>query len=390
MKTKLLAFFLLPLACLAQQPLNDVNQSNAEQFPQRLKPSGSGRAMTSEWYNYGQTIFDQQGDVSYFRNFLFPDSTVLVEFTTGMGSVWKHSLGQVLDPTAPNFSFTNTQLPEYVPYTLDSIAIPYRYFRFQHGAPDTLVVQIYRNNNINAIENPGWTSGASYASVAYDYQTRLGANADFTQTLLLTDADSSESNVGLIELDLDVQLGGGDLVAVTVTYIPGNPYNVNDTIDTYMGTPPANPINAFIFYDYRDNDKLYEPGFYNNQLAVISSVRYNTNANGWNGDYIPGTAWNSGIYHGDIYFNIDFDPAGLANRSSGELRVYPNPAENFLYVELGNTPQTLQLHDAAGRLVFESMATGKYMLPTEGLTPGYYTLRVLGADGLRVSSVSIR
>src|SRR5262245_43526803 len=54
------------------------------------------RTQTSEWYNYGQAIYDIGGNVSYFRNYLFPDSTVLFETTTGMAVVWKNSYGQVL------------------------------------------------------------------------------------------------------------------------------------------------------------------------------------------------------------------------------------------------------------------------------------------------------
>src|SRR5687767_15002893 len=59
--------------------------------------------IVSEWYNYGQMIDAAGGDVDYFRNFLFPDSTVLVEFSDGMGPVWKHSIGEAMDPSSYAF-----------------------------------------------------------------------------------------------------------------------------------------------------------------------------------------------------------------------------------------------------------------------------------------------
>ena len=60
---------------------------------------------SSGWYNFMREIMNISSDMPYYRNYLFPDSTVQSEFSNGMGYVWLHSLGQVLDPTSNYFLF---------------------------------------------------------------------------------------------------------------------------------------------------------------------------------------------------------------------------------------------------------------------------------------------
>ena len=61
------------------------------------------------------------------------------------------------DPNNPG----QVPLTPWTVYTIDSVAVPYRYFRFQNGAPDTLRIQYYVGNKITKQPNSGWSSGAS-------------------------------------------------------------------------------------------------------------------------------------------------------------------------------------------------------------------------------------
>jgi hypothetical protein len=331
-------------------------------------------------------MYDLGGSVSYYRNFLFPDSTVQVEFSSGYGYVWKHSLGHVFDPTS--YMFDNTGQVTVFPsasYTLDSIAIPYRYWRPQNGAPDTLLIQVYKESDIFLQPSPGWTSGASYASVDYDYTTRSGTNDSYSFKYLLTSADEINATQGILQFYIGMNIVAGGKVGVTVTYFPGNAYNVGDTIDTYAATTPTNQINAFVMYDYSDEDLNYEPYYYNNELTATTDVRYNISTTGWNGNYIPGTAWFGGIYHGDIYFRITFDNDVLSTNevtTETDWQVYPNPAHDMIYFNGTQTVSEVAVYDVNGKQVLFQHGGMSQSISLNHLEKGLYTLRLYNENGL--------
>lgn len=380
------------------------NQGNSQNLPtekeaipvsfERILPhnSAAGTDMT-HWFNYGEDIWriadDAGGDVSYFRTFLFPDSTVKVNFTSGLGAPWKHSQGQVLDPISPLFSVFSPEVTQFNAYHLDSVGFFYRYFRFQDGAPDTLIVQIFEHNNITFQPNPGWSSGASYSTVNYDYNARIGANPNYQYTYLLTNSDTISATQGFLKFLVDRPVGAGKKIAATLTYIPGNPYNIGDTIDVYVTPPPVNQRNAFISYEYRDNDKNVEPGYFNNALTASTEIRYNTSTNGWNGRYIPGTAWNAGFYHLDMAFLITFNPSSVAESEKHNIVLYPNPAEENITLDFSsNANETIRISvfDISGREVFSTHenytkhSVQRINLETNKLHQGVYFCKVEGKE----------
>jgi hypothetical protein len=386
MKQKITLSIIVILSCalagIAQT--NVQKQEVAAPFERVSSQSPSAeRGQTSEWYNYGQAIYDLGGNVSYFRNFLFPDSTVQVEFSTGMGSVWKHSLGQVLDPTSTLF-FNNTPLLATDDYSLDSVRFWYRYFRFQTAAPDTVVIQIYKHNRHTF--NTFSTSGAPYAYVNYNYNMRKGATPDLEVTVLLTDADTAMDAQRTIEIPVNIIVNPDEKISATITYFPGNPFNVGDTIDTYMTSPPVNQINAFVAYDFRDNDKTIDAGEYNNQLNASSDVRYNISTNNWNGKYIPGTAWNAGFYHLDMDFKVTSNPVSVNEIEGSDFTVvlYPNPAANSLTVRSSTLKiERVEIIDVIGKTIFSQQSSGsnRQTIDVSALTEGIYFVKVTGNDG---------
>lgn len=333
------------------------------QFERNSSLSPNSSANISEWYNYGQAIYDMGGDVNYFRNFLFPDSTVQVEFSSGLGYVWKHSLGQVLDPTSAYFASSNTLLDSTVSYTLDSVGFYYRYFRFQDSVPDTIIVQIFEDNKITFAPDP-WGNGKSYARVAYNYIKRKGSFPSYEYIRLLTDSDTATTSQGFLAFPVNISVPAGKKVAATITYFPGHSFNPGDTIDAYLSPPPVKQMNAFVAYDFRDNDKNLDTYFYNNELTSTKSVRYNADTNGWNGKYIPGTAWNDGIYHLDMAFKITTLNLGEDDASpvGNKYCIYPNLVKAgdkiFILVnnELTSEIKKINYYDLAGRKIFSDKA----------------------------------
>lgn len=358
------------------------NQENIEKFDRTI----NNKTATQGWYNYGRLVYDQGGDVSYFRNNLFPDSTVQVEFSNGMGYVWKHSMGQVLDPVAGywllNAPVLGAQSTD--PYKVDSIAIWYRYFRHQTVAPDTLIIQLYKDDKLTKQVDP-WGDGRSVAMASYDYMARIGSNATQTITYLLENKDTSTANQNAIVLPVNLQMGPDEKVATTITYIPGNPYVHGDTIDQYMATPPSKLINSFIAYEFRDNDKTLESGFYNHALTVTTDTRYNISQNGWNGSYIPGLAWNSGYYHLDMEYHVTPVVGITENKLELDVELYPNPSNGSnvtLYIDSKESKMiSYTVFDVAGKEIFTatdalSASLNKITLPTASFNDGVYFVKI--------------
>lgn len=346
----------------------------------------------SAWVNQAAILSDQSGVGSYFRNYLYPDSTVLVQFNNGMGPVWKHSFGQVLHPAnSVWFSASGVSVADTALFTLDSVAIYYRYFRWNDSLPDTLVMQVWDDDGVNTSPDPGWQSGASYANVPYNYTQRKGSNPVMESTYILENKDTMGFDFqARIAMPVGLPFDTGRM-AVTFTFFPGVPASDGDTIDVYNDLGDVqNKVNAFIVYEYRDEVPNVIAGDYNNGLVVTRGVRYNINTNGWNGSYQPGTAWasSSGTYHFDMDFKITYqvieapsdpgDPAGLTDAPRTGIHLFPNPTNDWLQIENGTgKPFDLTIYDMQGRVVTQHPTLGVIQrLNLHSLPSGVYTVHM--------------
>ncbi len=381
----LLSFSVLAFFASAQNSFinsGDERPAVKTHSPLSVSQPKSGGGFT-EWFNFGEEIYNYSLDASYFQMHLWPDSTVLVEFTSGFNNPWKHSVGQVFDPYSIYFQLSHPQV--IGDYSVDSIAIPYAYFRYQHDAPDTLIVQIYENSKITHAEQASWAPNRSWASVVYDQPKNRGLDPSVEHTILLDDDDTSMTFQDLIVLPVELMVNDSEHIAVTYTYIPGNPYNAGDTIDVFFDPPPVNRRNALLLYEYRDNDTTnLEPGIYNNAMTANTDLRYGQIT--WNGDkYIPGTAWNSGVYQMDTYFLVSNPPSvfGIEDNQELDVKVYPNPTNGALNVSLPGVYSNIEytLVNALGQVAKAgNLASGNNQLDLEGLDAGMYSLTLL-VDG---------
>lgn len=304
------------------------------------------------WYNFGGMVYDNLGGVDYYRNHLFPDSSVQVEFSNGFGHVWKHSMGQVFDPADDNWAIGGIVPIDLTdPYTVDTVRIWYRYFRHQTQNPDTIRVQVFTEPNMSLYEDP-WANGQSYATTSYDYTTHSGPNATQVFTILIDDDDTSTVSQSYLDVAIDQSMNADEVMGVVVDYFPGNPYNFADTIDQYLTTPPTNPINAFIMYNFRDNNDQFYTGFYNHGWLIPSSIRYNENTQNWNGSYYPGIAYFNYLDHSDIEFHV-VGTVGLEENKKPLFTVYPNPAQDVIQInsEFDFSAQDIKIKDIRGRNV---------------------------------------
>lgn len=370
----LIASILIPSAIIAQEYLDVYEFDRHDEGLETASPSD---LYNNEWYNYGDLVYNYSSSTGDIRIDLFPTPEVVVNFGDFMGNVWKHSVGQVLDPKGWLFAGSHPLINEFMPYRVDSIVFPYRYYRFQDGAPDTLLIQYYDQTKMSF----GTAGGASFATVAYDTQDKEGADPIHEITYLLTNADSTTQTVEFLKFPVEIDMPANGKFAVTITYFPGNPYNVGDTIDPTMLNTTVNKINDFVVYEYKDFDRLLDIGTYNHSLDATTPVQNGTS--GWVNKYVPGIAWQGFAYQLDIYFMLTYPEYTTVDEvdNSGMIRVYPNPvSDDNLNVTLppdfkGVADYTLV--NTLGQVVLSGKLSGpRQSIDTYGIKAGFYSLNV--------------
>ncbi len=403
MKTKLLIIFLLAGFFSASAQYFTEPGKNLDDKMERIAKNGNEKSISS-WFNYGYDCrYDQGADVSYFRYHMFPDSTVVVEFSNGMGPVWVHGVGQVLDPYSAMWSLTGNGGPllNTDAYSVDSIALFYRYFRYQNTNPDTVHLQFYKHSSMTY--NPtGWSNdGRSNARIQYNYISNKGLGNYAEIKHLLAASDTAMFAQRYIQLATsNFTANPGEVVAMTAIYKNGNPTNPGDTIDPYMNPQPFTKRNTFILYQYRDNDKQIDQGYYNHGQMLITSVRNNNNQQGWNGQFIPGLAYQSGFYHLDVAFKIT-SVVGMPEKAVWGLKtqVYPNPVEKTaanVALELENNEQVLiSVLDITGKTVAHvlnrNLQAGKHVtaIDLSGFQSGVYFVKIQAESQTQVIKINV-
>lgn len=375
----------------AQEVINHISDDYLDR-PTRLKISDTQEEV-NEFFNYGYSTYLFYDNVESYRIDLFPDSNVMVHYGDYWAGPWKHSVGQVLDPMSPLFGIEYPEVNQYTSYHVDSIVLPYRYYRTQNEFPDTLLVQYYEPDNMFLIANAGFPNiNVSYSRIYYNWVKRRGAAPAYEFKYLLTEADTNTS-LGYLGFEVDRHIPAGGKFAVTFTYFPGNPYETGDTLDPIYPTVTNEKINDFAVFEFKDEDFVIGAGDYNHSLDVPTSVRYNINQNGWNGRYLPGSAWATGIYQMDVYFKINYEPNSIKEADGSGFLIYPNPANDFITIQAeGNSliKSTYQVYNTMGQLVLSGSFSGQTnnTIDISVLETGIYTIRLLDEDNMILRSFS--
>ena len=337
-----------------------------------------------EWFNYAKTISDFSDQERTRKNFVFPDTTVFVGYSTGVAKVSTHGVGQVLDPCAPLFSQTNAVLDSTRSYTVEKVSIAYRYFRPFDTLSDILWVQFYNDGALEKVVDPNWPSGASYASAEYDWRFRKGSDPTLETTYFLGNDDTS--NFGAIrnlEIPVDLYVRGGGKFGISLSFDHFNKTYAGDTLDPYLY--PKKKVNAFMTYEVQDVESNVEPGHYNHSLIANTPIRYNSDLEGWNGRYRPGTSWAStvGIFHLDVSFLLRFEEPLLVTERNGldGLTIGPNPVDDVLnvYGLKADEDYLTQVFDVRGCLLITNHNIESSIELSE-LSSGVYFLKISQGD----------
>jgi hypothetical protein len=394
---KQLFLSLLAILCIsssfAQNQMQE-HQNHDREMSENYTPSNNSKSVGG-WFNYGKEIETLSIDLNSYGSVIHPDSTMLDAYIddnndTIYYNITRHSRGQILDPTS--FNFYNTGNAEAFiageGFILDTIYFPYQYLRPQTQNPDKLIVQIYSTEN-NAISEGSFTSGGSFWNVEYDASINQGKNAFQTIEYDLTDNDETHpDSVRYQEFIVNPPLNipGGGLVAVTYTFVPGNPYNTGDTLATAEISTVVNPRNSFIVLYSTDKDPatISDPHV-NYNLTVFPGIQYGTS--GWDGQYYPGNAWTSGgddiMIHDNIWFHLTSIPLSTTNFNATNIKLYPNPAKDKMNIVFNNTNDvnSMKITDVTGRVVHtENIASNANSIEvnTKNYPAGIYFCEING------------
>lgn len=352
-----------------------------------------------EWFNFMDAADANQGGLISFlvydNNTLFPDSLVLQRYGDSisgyrLGSVNKHSIGQVFDPTS--FYYPDMLSPgEY--YRIDSISIAYRYMHLIPGSVDTLEFQIYSDTAVKTGILPD-IDPESTAWVNYDRESGKGPEASQTWRILIDADDTSWSSYKVLNLGLPyyVQVKPGGLVALTYRFIPGYSYSPGDTIDAVWNDPtPGKKLNHFQPLIGIDTAKTEEDS-YNHGLSIRTFNKYAADSTEpWADAFIPGDAWDGFTEYVCIGFKVYAIRPGIETIERNSVQVYPNPAianENvrISFTTTISTEITIELYDLLGNKV-QTLTEGnaeageqRIVVNTASLASGMYVYRIKAGE----------
>jgi hypothetical protein len=401
------------MAAVAQNtvnfPSNKVLNSNISNHAIKHNPS-QAKSTNSRWYCYGETMNMVVGDVSELNaNILFPDSTIQVQYSTGLGGAWIHKLGDVFDPSCTYFNdpaYHNEELSllKNSSYTLDSLEFVCVYARGTKypTAVDTMLIEISVNAFPGTYSYFGPTSAVSvnlgtdstkFVDLAYKYSNNTFDYTNKVQFKVPLDAafavDTLDNGLNVIDIAPNITIPAGSHFYASYSFIPGYAWVPN--VDS------ATKVNTFRFISYDENPGLfpvYTKRDWNVSYILPQDVRYNA-AGGWNGSYIPSFAYMGGssntysyVHHYVFYKCTGVSNYGYVgvNEVSAEnplQNAYPNPAMNGETVTIAYSSvdknAVIEITDLVGNTIMtlSNLENNKVTFSTSDMASGmyYYTLK---------------
>jgi hypothetical protein len=375
--------------------------------PSKVQKGEGVNGVFSEWLDY-QTGYEAYwaATSALFANNLFPDSTVLVQYSSGLGAPWIHQVGQVFDlkalPLAVQYSSPFSQSESYV---IDSVQIGLLYNRVNMNPNqfDTVIVQVVlpSASNLSGLLQFTATSTVSanltgslapviFPELEWSHSSNSTPGVTSTYKIPIGDdffADSTSNGLHFLSLaanipvpvSMDSALQG--VFSVNYSFKPGYSWNLNsDTLGV--------SVNSLRFLSWELNGQGTYPGYLGDmQTAYILpiEVRYNQ-AGGWNGRFIPSYAFMgaspSYAYEDHLVFVkvSQVNSIGLGEMQES-IKIAPNPANDFINVEFTQEVNELSICDLNGKVlkvVQLNQSSHSALIDLSDLSSGVYFIESIG------------
>lgn len=389
---------------ISRTEMNKISQS-VKKF--RDVRNQSTKATISRWFGYGFELDNQLGNIATAgANNFWPDTTILVNYSTGYSGPWIHAIGEALNPKSTIFNSSSALvINQYMPYTIDSVGFYCIYYRESAtaSAVDTLQFQFLEDGDGDYYWESGgnpwvlsdygtdtlWFKGIKHASLM-NYATD---SAYTTYKFPLTSGmenDTLSNGINYFKFPINMQISAGQTFVVAVQFIPGFTWAAN--VDT------INNVNHMRFLSYEENGDAGGAG------TLPSYTKFD-----WNCSYILPESWmysaSSSVYapsyaytapfgyeHHWIEFLLTANPDGIASSVKSNLTVgqnQPNPfsgTTNINYSITERADVAVSIYNVAGARVMElnqgSQNAGNHTITVNAsaLKAGvyYYTLKAGG------------
>ena len=327
---------------------------------------------SSRWYNYGQTMEYFSQGTSYFNiNYLFPDSTILVNNNGSFSGPRIHKIADIFMPYADVFNDNSLYLLDLhinanQSYILDSIEVYGFYRQKLISVTDTLLIQISVKPNSSGYTYFGPNSPIAinlgvdtvkFRPLNYNQMSNKFGEAITWQIKVpltaTTVSDSVEYGISVIRVAPNLIIPANSYVISNVEFIPGYSWLANQDSITSK--------NYFQFLSIDENPgqfPLYTKDDYNCSYILPIDVRYN-NTGSWNGKYKPSFAYMDSSYNNYKYtHHLIYYKASLSSYLATEnlerekaLIIYPNPATDYLNIEGQNLNFTFEICNILGEKI---------------------------------------
>ncbi len=339
------------------------------------------------------------GYVTHYANLIFPDSIVRYEGSSGTISYsWLTAVGQDLDPVSPMYS---NVLSTFQDYKVDSLFVLAWYNVVNSSVVDTLIAEFVVGTPLTSPHfahsiyvYPPDTLRVSPPRMLGDttqkgYFSKLTAPDKIIVKYPLTMADSTLQNGKYIQFPVGIEVPAGNIIGVSLSFVPGNNYNFDDVLYSYMqGGALTQQLNAFRVGLYSvdnttDNPSLFFDPFYRYNLNcyIHKSGRYKLYADQWRNERMASLiTWGF-----DLGWKVSAqDNVGISEHDDDPAIFYPNPVSEVLTVEPKEGVSSVKIFSAQGQLVYSSANVKDLLhIDVSAWSKGMYVAEVV--SGMNVS-----
>jgi len=371
----------------------------------------------SAWFNQVDFIELIQPNTQVFSAMhVFPDSAIIWGYDSGNLPVnpYIHRAANYMDPY---FMAQQTIITDKLTtYFLDSVSVGYLYERntgLADNTADSLIIQVIAEKTANNYDLTG-PPAFSYQDITYNYATDK-----VTMTILkriavpLTYADTCSGSVYKQIVVATPGIAGqinSKKIGTVISFKPGYTYTPTDVLlgdATNVATK-----NIFMILSSEQNGLGTDPTYFgtvsdytsdmNMSFILPTDVKYNINANGWNGYFLPTYAYTAPFAYEshDIGYKLRVAslPVGIEELEKNGFTLgqnVPNPFSNesIINYQLANDAKStlFTVSDVTGRVVSTELVNsnkGSHSIKLPSYASGlyYYTLNV---DGIFTSKKMI-
>lgn len=351
--------------------------AKAKSLKEIFDARNAAKTPQSRWYNFAFSVDNILGNIATgSSNYFWPDSTALVNYSTGYSGTWIMGVADVFNPRSDWFEdAAEMEVNDVMPYTLDSVGFYCFYYRDPSlaNAVDTLNFQfkVYTGTTSNYY----WASStSSWVQTNYGVDTILfkGIKHDPLKNTLSNDVavvnvkyplhngdenDTLSNGLNYFVVPANVLVPINSVISTTVTFIPGFTWVPNvDTIDN---------LNRIRFVSYEENGDgggsgtfpSYSHRDWNISYILPDSWMYNSAST----VYAPSYAYTAGFAyeHHWIDYLVTADPNGIENNEVNAINLgqnHPNPfsgVTNINFILNENSNVTMTVNNITGSLVSE-------------------------------------